>query len=95
MTDMKQHPEPKDTRSLTIKMQDAIVRTGNNLADLPQEGADLPVDRRSRLLAWTILLLFFLMLLTLAVVLLFERGSSGRRQRRWCARPSHRQSRWT
>ena len=79
MTDMKQHPEPKDTRSLTIKMQDAIVRTGNNLADLPQEGADLPVDRRSRLLAWTILLLFFLMLLTLAVVLLFERGSSGRR----------------
>jgi hypothetical protein len=79
MTELNQQPGQRDVRSLTEKMQDAIVRAGNSLADLPQDGADLPIDRRSRLLAWTILLLFFLMLLTLAVVLLFERSSSSRR----------------
>ncbi len=79
MTELNQQPGQKDVRSLTEKMQDAIVRAGNSLADLPQDGADLPIDRRSRLLAWTILLLFFLMLQTLAVVLLFERSSSSRR----------------
>lgn len=79
MTEKPKDPEAGKSLSISDRIEEAIIRAGNKMADLPEQGADLPVDRRSRLLAWTILLLLFTMILAIAVTLLFEHGAPERR----------------
>jgi diguanylate cyclase (GGDEF)-like protein len=79
MTEPTNSPKPEKTLSFSDRIEEAIIRAGNKMADLPEQGADLPVDRRSRLLAWTILMLLFTMVLVLVITLLFERSSPDRR----------------
>lgn len=75
----KKDIQSEQDQSVYERIQSAIIRAGCKMADLPAEGAHLSIDRRSRLLAWTMVLLFGLMVLTVSGVLLFESGPLGRR----------------
>ena len=54
--------KPAGTMSLSSKIETAIIRAGNHLADIPQQSMDQPDDRRARLLAWTIIFLTLAMI---------------------------------
>ncbi|MDW7659140.1 MAG: GGDEF domain-containing protein [Bacillota bacterium] len=81
MSEHAKDPESAARSNLSFsgRIEAAIIKAGNKMADLPEQGAGLSVDRRSRLLAWTILLLLFTMLLIIVLTLLSEHDAPDRR----------------
>ncbi len=77
MTEKRDQAGLNSTQPFANKIEAAIIRAGNHLADIPQQNNDLPEDRRARLLAWTIIFLTMAMI-PAGIVLMCARRYTGK-----------------